>query len=118
MGIGLAPGAAPAGIQVLAKRARAGDKQAQLDLGIAFDEGREIAQDCRRARKLYRLAATASGGTIFVYQPPARKGGRGMVVPVNMGPRVAGLEEARRRLKTLDSNGGACGHATTLPTRL
>lgn len=108
MGIDLRPGAAPFEARTLASRARAGDKQAQLELGIAFEEGRGVARDCRRARKLYRLAATASGGTIFTYQPPVRKGGRGMVVPVNMGPRRAGLEQARRRLNKLQPGTSDC----------
>lgn len=71
-------------------------------------EGRIVARDCKRARKLYRLPAATNGGTIFVYQPPVKRGGRGMVVPIDKGPKVAGLEEARRRLHELDLSSHRC----------
>jgi hypothetical protein len=98
MGISFAPGAAAGDLQDLARRAQAGDKQAQLDLGIAYEEGRGVAVDLKRAERLYRMAATTSGGTLYVYQPPVKKGGRGGAVPVNMGPVVLGLEAAKARL--------------------
>jgi hypothetical protein len=98
MGISFAPGAAANDLQELARRAQAGEKRAQLDLGIAYEEGRGLSKDSKRARNLYRMAATTSGGTIYVYQPPVKKGGRGGAVPVNMGPVVLGLEAAKARL--------------------
>jgi hypothetical protein len=98
MGISFLPGAAASDLQDLARRAQAGDKQAQLDLGIAYEEGNGLPKDSKRARSLYRSAATTSGGTIYVYQPPVKKGGRGGVVPVNVGPVVRGLEAAKLRL--------------------
>jgi hypothetical protein len=101
MGISLAPGAADPLMQDIARNARAGDKQAQLQLGVAYEEGRGVARDESRARKLYALAANDSGGTIWVYQPPVKKGGNGRVVPVNVGPKVAGLAEAKGRLERL-----------------
>ena len=101
MGIALAPGAAPIETQSLAQAALSGSKTALLALGIAYEEGQGVAVDLKRARRLYRLAAANSGGTIYVYQPPVRKGGRGGVIPVNLGPVVAGLAEARARLAAL-----------------
>ena len=98
MGIALAPGAANPAVQTLARQALTGDKHAQLALGIRYEEGDGVAPDPKRARKLYRAAATTTGGTIYVYVPPTRKGGRGYVTPVNMGPVVAGLKEAKERL--------------------
>ena len=72
-----------------------------LPLGIAYEEGQGVAVDLKRARTLYRLAEANSGGTIYLYQPPVRQGGRGGVIPVNLGPVVAGLAEARARLAAL-----------------
>ncbi len=101
MGIALTPGAAPPALQGFAERAQSGDKAAQLALGIAFEEVQGVPIDLTRAKTLYRLAAANSGGTIYVYQAPVRKGGRGGVIPVNLGPVVAGLAEARARLAAL-----------------
>lgn len=103
MGIGLLPGAAAPDIQQLAERARTGDKQAALDLGIRFEDGRGVALDLPRARRLYAMAATTTGGTIYVYVPPVKKGGRGSTTPVNTGPVSPGIAEAKRRLKALDA---------------
>ena len=99
MGIALAPGAANPAVQTLARSALTGDKHAQLALGIRYEEGDGGPIEPKRARKLYRAAATTTGGTIYVYVPPTRKGGRGYVTPVNTGPRVVGLREARARLR-------------------
>ena len=63
-----------------------------------IQEGDGVPPDPKRARKLYRAAATTTGGTIYVYVPATRKGGRGYVTPVSMGPKVEGLKEARERL--------------------
>jgi Sel1 repeat len=88
-------------VQSLAGRAQNGDKQSQLDLGIRYEEGRGVPQDPKRARALYRMAATQTGSTIFVYVPASRKGGHGYVTPVNTGPIVPGLAAARERLNRL-----------------
>jgi hypothetical protein len=101
MGIGFAPGTASQNLQALAQRAQTGDKHAQLALGIAFEEGRGVAVDMKKARKLYRLASTTSGGTLWVYVPSTRKGQAGHVMPVNMGPVQSGLAEAKLRLAGL-----------------
>lgn len=61
MGISLEPGAAPAELQALAYRAQSGEKQAQLDLGIAFEEGTLVPVNIRSARKLYSRAASNTG---------------------------------------------------------
>jgi hypothetical protein len=101
MGINFATGIAPQALQQLAQRAQTGDKQAQLALGIAFEEGRGVAADMKKAQKLYRLASMNSGGTTWVYVPSTRKGQAGHVMPVNMGPRQSGLAEAKLRLAGL-----------------
>lgn len=65
------------------ERARAGDKQAQYELGLRFARGAGVQQDCAKARQLFRQAAAQSGGTIWVYSPPVVKGGAGRVIPIN-----------------------------------
>ena len=104
-GIALAPGAALPEFQDLARRAAAGDKYAQLDLGVRYEEGNGVPRDLKRAKQLYRLAATPSGGTMYIYTPPVRQGGKGMVMPVNVGPRVEGLDEAKMRLLIMGEAG-------------
>jgi hypothetical protein len=98
MGISLTPGQAPPELQHLALRAQAGDKQAQLDLGIRFEEGVEVPQNRERAMHLYRQAATESGGTRWVYSPPVGDGLPGRVIPIGPGVKQPGLAEAKCRL--------------------
>lgn len=99
-GVSLIPGAADPQLQALAQRARAGDKQAQLELGIRYEEGRGVPVDLGRAAHFYRLAARDTGGPIYTYVPRVgRQAGR--VVVVNAGPREPGLAEARARLERL-----------------
>jgi hypothetical protein len=98
MGVSLQPGAAASQIQSLARAGLSGDKHAQLALGIAYEEGKGVIQDLKKARKLYRAAAAPSGGTTYIYVPATRKGGKGYVAPVDLGPKVVGLVEARERL--------------------
>jgi hypothetical protein len=104
MGIPLAPGTAPTDLQALASRAKDGDKQSQLDLGIRFEEGKGLAVDLKRARALYQLAAAESGGTQWVYVPPSKDGGRGQNIPVIGGPKRSGSFEAKIRLASINGN--------------
>jgi hypothetical protein len=98
--------AAPQGLPdlplvTLANMARAGSKQARLELGIRFEEGRGLARDLKRARSLYRQAATSSGGQVPVYSP-AVGNSPGRVIMINTGPVVPGLPEAAQRLRALE----------------
>jgi hypothetical protein len=45
VGLDLRPGGASAEVQAVAQRARSGDKQAQLDLGIAYEDGKRVSED-------------------------------------------------------------------------
>jgi hypothetical protein len=105
LGIPFAAGAADADLQALARRAQAGDKHAQLELGVRYEEGRGVSADLHRAEQLYRMAASDSGGTTYVYSPPVGKHGRGRVIPVTQQIRRAGLPEARTRLDLLSKRG-------------
>jgi TPR repeat protein len=93
------PGPPTPELQTLAYHAEAGDKHAQLELGIRYEEGHGVGRDLDRATRLYRLAAADSGGAIHVYSPPVGQSGRGRVIPVPNGQRAAGLAEARARLE-------------------
>lgn len=93
--------AAKSSLTELARRAAAGDKRAQLELGVLFEEGRGVSPDLRKAESLYRSAAKDSGGTQWIYQPAATGQSRGRVIPVQIGPRRTGLAEARSRLDSL-----------------
>ncbi len=101
-GISFADRKTPSTIRGLAARAQTGDKHALFELGMAFETGEGVPVDIRRARKLYRLAATTTGGTIYVYVP-GPKGKPGYVTPVNTGPVRHGLPEAKARLKALEN---------------
>lgn len=98
MGIGFAPGSADPALQQLAQLARVGDKQAQLDLGKRFEAGDGVPEDKRLAVRLYRQAASDSGGVVWVYAPSPGGGAPARVIPVNSGPKQAGLVEAQRKL--------------------
>jgi len=104
MGIPLAQGGADPELQQLAQRARSGDKQAQLKLGIAFEEGRGIPRDSGKAKWLYRHAASDSGDAVWTYIPSVGNGTQGRVIPLRKGTRRAGLVEAKVRLAALASN--------------
>lgn len=102
-GISFRQGGAETWLQNLAKRAQAGEKEAQLELGIRYEEGRGVPIDIDRARKLYSLAASASDGVKWIYSAPVRDGQSGRMIPVSSGRPQAGLEEARVRLSRLTS---------------
>lgn len=104
MGISLREGAAPAELQQLAMRARAGDKQAQLDLGIRFEEGKGVPADRRWAAFLYFSAATGSDGSQWVYAPPISGEQYGGAIAYGSGSKQAGLPEAAKRLRRFESN--------------
>ena len=105
VGIPLAPRSADPELQDLARRAQAGDKQAQLELGIRFEEGRGVAADLERAKKLYEAAAGSAGGTLLVYAPGAN-GRPGQWIPMSSGRESAGLPAAYLRLIGLDRTKG------------
>lgn len=102
-GISLRPGAVDPELQTLARRAQAGDKHAQLDLGIRYEEGRGVSRDLARARQLYARAATSTGGAVEMYQPRADTNGTGDVRTVGRGSVVPGLSAARERLERLEA---------------
>jgi TPR repeat protein len=99
--IPLTPGAADPELQSLAHRARRGDKPAQLELGLRYEEGLGLPVDLGRAARLYARAAADSGGVRWIYSPPVGSQKQGQAIAVNGGPPIAGLEAAKQRLRAL-----------------
>lgn len=95
-GISLKSGANDPALRSLAQRARAGDQQAQLELGIRFEAGRGLPRDLDRAAKLYWDAATVpSKRRMALYLP--RKGGGGFVKTFPPELELSGNDEALLR---------------------
>lgn len=104
-GIALAAGAADPELQGLARRAQAGDRQAQLELGIRHQEGRGVPLDLERAAQLYRRAAASGDNSRLAYVPGT--GGRPASWTIlSSGGRSEGLEEASLRLLALEPRAG------------
>ena len=107
------PGAAATDpeLRSLVRRARAGDKVAQLELGIRFEEGIGVPVDLKRAERLYRLAAPKSARSIWVYSPPAGGSARGEMLYLGEAEAGHGLAEAAERLDALRRRRIAGGRA-------
>lgn len=111
-GISRRPGVAPVDLPRLASRAQAGDQQAQLELGIRYEEGVGVPVDRKRAASLYRQAAADSGGPLWVYRPPVGAAA-GRIVPVDGGLARAGLPDAKERVRRL--SGASAGPRVARP---
>ncbi len=103
MGISLEPGQGDLALQELARAARAGDKQAQLDLGIRFETGDRVVQNYSRAISLYGRSARSSNGVLWVYLPPVGNGTVGRVLPIAQSAPQVGNLIAQDRLTNLRS---------------
>jgi hypothetical protein len=100
-GISFAPGAADPELQALARRARAGDEQAQLELGIRYEHGRGVAINLSRALDLYFDAATKPAERIPIYIPTPGGTVSGFVHRFPQGYEYSGNEEALLRWNRL-----------------
>lgn len=98
MGIALTPGRAAPDLQNLALRARSGDKQAQFDLGMRFEEGKGVIVNRSRAIRLYRQSATDTG-PLWVYSPGYGATSKGMVVSLDYQKKKDCLKSSLERLK-------------------
>jgi hypothetical protein len=110
-GIPLGAGAADPDLQSLARRARAGDRSAQLELGSRYEHGRGVVRDPARAAALYRRAAAGTTGAQQVYLPPVGKHGQGRVVRIDRSARnqVSGDAHMRRIRPKSDESAAAKG---------
>ena len=85
-------------LRSLVQRAQAGNKYAQLELGIRYEEGRGVVVSLAKAKSLYELAATDSKTTRQIYMPSTNKASGGQVISPGIGFKVTGLTEAKTRL--------------------
>jgi TPR repeat protein len=90
--------ASPAALECAAA---AGDKLAQLALGIRFETGDGVPRDLRRAEKLYARAARTDARPSYVYSPAVGKERYGRLIPIGPAAARPGLPEARRRFEAL-----------------
>jgi TPR repeat protein len=68
-GIPLDKGAAEPGLQDLAKRAKAGNRQARLELGKRFEDGRGVVRDVQRACAIFTRTPSGTARETWVYTP-------------------------------------------------
>lgn len=102
MGIPLTGDADDPELRSLAQRAAAGDKQAQLDLGIRYEEGRGVPVRVDRAKQLYASAAVSDGGMSMLHIPSGKNGSIG-TTPIYSGAERPGLPQAQQRLRFLEN---------------
>ena len=88
-------------LRQLARRSAKGDKLAQLELGIRYEEGRGVPVDLAKARQLYGSAASDGRAPLWLYGAAVGAAGPGLVVQRSRGRAVAGLPAARERLRML-----------------
>jgi hypothetical protein len=74
-----------------------GDKMELYELGRRSEFGDGVPIDLKRARDLYRAAASSTPETIYVYSPGIN-GAAGRVIPVNTGRGGPGLADAKAAL--------------------
>lgn len=120
-GVPLTAGAADAELQALAMRAQGGDKQAQLELGIRYEEGRGVPRDLERARSLYFEAATRpSRQRVAAYIPTPGGIVSSHVRTFPAGREYSGLEEAllrwHRLMASSEIDGGDTPSDAPLPS--
>jgi len=91
-------------IQSLMNAACSGDRYAQYQLGVAFDEGDGVETDPALAATYYRLAAAVNTGKSYIYVPGAGKV-PGYVTPIDNGQAHPGDARAKYRLALLYKEG-------------
>ena len=91
----------------LAQLAQRGDKRAQLELGIRFEEGIGVDVDFDRALELYTQAGRTTRGRSQMRFTPAGNSDEDGARPASMnrrdGVRIPGLPEARERRAMLEA---------------
>jgi hypothetical protein len=92
---------ASAELQALSTRAAAGDKWAQYELGLLFEQGQGVPANRGRAMQLYALAGRDDPGKMTIYVPSSKSGGKSSLQTFDSGRRAKGLAVARDRLKQM-----------------
>lgn len=101
MGVSLKPGGADPAVQALAARASIGDKQAQFQLGLAFENGLGLERNCRKAKALFRESGRDKTKSMYLYSPSIGGGTSSRVIAIDYGRASEGLPEARVKLYTI-----------------
>jgi len=83
--------------------ASTGDRFAQLELGIRYEEGAGVARNLDRAERLYARAARTERRQRYVYSPPVGRERHGRLITLGTESGSPGLSEARDRLRALRS---------------
>ncbi|MEA3017205.1 MAG: hypothetical protein QOI38_1927 [Sphingomonadales bacterium] len=102
-------------LRAIARLAAAGNKRAQLALGIRFETGDGVPVDLRRAARLYRLAAATTHNR-DAYYPSVRMKTAGKLLRTYETPRF-GLPEAQARLDALRQRRRAAARAAPTEPR-
>ena len=75
--------------------------QAKLELGICFEEGKDVEKQIGIARMLYQQAAAAETETLWIYSPPLDRSKVGRMIAVRNWRTGGGLLEAKKRYQEL-----------------
>lgn len=109
VGIPFAAGVADPELQALATRARAGDKQAQLELGIRYEEGHGVPMNLHQAERLY-LQAVRGATDVRATWSPGVGSSPGQLIYTDQArgaspllPAIIRLNRLRSRLASQDS---------------
>ena len=89
-----------AAVDALSKRAASGDRGAQYELAVRFEEGRGVPVNTRKAIELYTLSLTA-GEARLIYLPSAGGQSKSSVLPVQDVQFFRHSKDAQRRLARL-----------------
>ena len=89
----------------LGRRACAGSKLAQYELGRTYESGTGVVANAAEAAHWYRQAAESESGITHIYLPPVGRQKYGMVMPVQAGLPRTGLPEAQYALARLYLDG-------------
>lgn len=92
-----------ASLSKLACQASSGNKVAQLELGIRYENGIGVSRDVLKAERLYTRAARSDRSGRYVYSPPVGNEKYGRVIPVGQSMNSPGLPEAKERLLKLQA---------------
>jgi TPR repeat protein len=86
--------------------AKRGDKAMILELGKRFETGDGVTANAKRAETLYMMAATSTGGPIWLYTP-GFQGAPGRVMSIDRWPVIQGLREGTYRRALMHIRGRA-----------
>lgn len=102
----------------IVRRAKRGSAIDQYRLGLRYESGVGVAQDLRRAKRHYEIAARDSYQRNYRYSPPVGSANFGRVEQVGAEIHSRGIDAARQRLTCLASPKSDGEHGQTLSQTL